>query len=152
MIIKTIYNLEPECEAYNDIGVCKVYLTFQGERYCGTAQLAPEDSDFFSEKVGLNIALSRARIVLLKDLIKQTKIAANIKYQMYQEAIEYGKKSPGAVDPTEAFLKKAIKAQTKYDLLRHALKKEQRFLAGYLENQDKMVERVRLYRVKAKTE
>ncbi len=149
-MIKTIYDLEPTCKVYPNVGVCQVQITFRGKTYKGLAELSPEDKDFFSEKVGLNIALSRARINLLKDLKNQAKIVANTKYQMYQEAIEYGRKQPAEIDPTASFLKKVLKAQAHYHSLQYALKREKKYLAKYLENQDKMVERVKLYRARTK--
>lgn len=151
-MIKTIYNLEPTYRVYPDVGICKIWLTFQGKTYCGTAQLSPADKDFFSEKVGLNIALSRARIKLLKDMTKQAKYIFIIKKQMWLEATEYGKLSLNEVDPKYVFLHKVGKADSNYNNLLHALRKEKAYLNKYLQEQDKMVERVKIHRSKDKKE
>lgn len=151
-MLKAIYDLEPTYEVHEDCGICLVWLTYNGKKYKGIAEVSPDDENFFSEKVGLNIALSRARIKLLKDAVKQARIVADIKYQIYREATEYGKIPPAQVDPTGAFLKKALKAEQKYHNLRNALRKEKAYLNKYLENQDRMVEYIKIHRSKGKKE
>lgn len=150
-MLKTIYSLTPTYRVYPDTGICLIWLTFNKKTYAGRAELSPEDKDFFSEKVGLNIALSRARISLLKDLVAQQKQIADTRMQMYLEATNYNKNKRDIVDPTGAFLTKANKAQIKYETLKSALKKEKKYLNKYIENQSRMVEIIKIHRAKGKT-
>lgn len=152
VMIKSIYKAEPTYFVYPECGQCIVYIQVQGKNYHGIALLAPEDKDFFSEKVGLNIALSRARINALKDLVKQNRNTANIRYQMYQEAIHYGQKSPEEVDPTGEFLISITKAQNRKNQAKVALKTEKIKLDNYLKDQNDMVRKIKRIRDKAKTE
>jgi len=46
-------------------GEVSIIIQYRGRLYQGVALLHPEDKDFFSEKVGCNIALARARIEAL---------------------------------------------------------------------------------------
>ncbi len=151
-MVKSIYKAEPTYFVCPKSGECIVYIQVQGKNYRGTALLAPEDKDFFSEKVGLNIALSRARIEALKDLVKRNRDIAKIKYQMYQEVTHYGQRSSGEVDPTGEFLINVIKAQDRKDQARIALKAEQVNLDSYLKSQADMVRQIKRIRDKAKTE
>lgn len=151
-MIKTIYSLEPKYEVNEDFGICVVTLHFQGKKYSGIAEVSPADEDFFSEKVGLNIALSRARIKILKAMTKKAKLIADIKYQMYQEAGKYGAMPSLEIDPTGNFKSKVVKAQNNYKRLQKALKIEKQYLNTYLTNQDKMVERVKIHRERTKSD
>lgn len=151
-MLKTIYSIKPRYEVYPNAGVCKVYLTFQNKTYRGLAELSPEDKDFFSEKVGLNIALSRARIKLLKDLVKEAEFIFNIKYQMYEEALNYSPFDIDLVDPTGNFYKKVLKASTRVTKLKKYSKSEQQQLKQYLKNQSKLVEGIKKIRARDKEE
>lgn len=71
---------------------------------------------------------------------------------MYQEAIHYGSSAPAVIDPTGRFLNKVIKSQLSYKKIKNALKREKRYLNKYLQEQDKMVERVKLFRARDKKE
>lgn len=130
--IKAIYNAKREF--YVDDHYCDVYATIQynGKLYRGSAALHPEDANFFSEKVGKTIALSRARQAALKDEITRAEEIAKVKYQMYQEVIAYGSKPPAEVDPTGAFLKNTIRALDRVGVLRGHLLSEQASLEEYL--------------------
>ena len=88
MIINTIYKLEPVIEINNTTCVAK--LIFNNKEYIGEANLNPKDEEFFSEKVGLNIALSRARILLLKDYYSRQDTEYKCLEKAYNEAILYG--------------------------------------------------------------
>lgn len=59
---------------------------------------------------------------------------AQTKYQMYQEVIEYGNKSPAEIDPTGALLRNMMRAQDRVKHLRKALKAVKRDLNEYLKD------------------
>lgn len=151
-MIKTIYSLEPSYEVNELAGLCTVILTFQNKRYVGTAQISPEDRDFFSQKIGLNIATSRAIIKILKDKYEESKLIANARDSMLREAIEYGKKELIEVDPTGAFLMKVIKANKNALRLKKALKQEQKRLNQYIVDVDKTIKTIKRNRDKDKME
>lgn len=151
-MVKAIYNIEPIYDVYPEAGICQTFITFQGKTYSGVAQLAPEDKDFFSEKVGLNIALSRTRIKILKDKLQEAKQIEKARTQMYREATGYGLRETNAIDPMCVFMGEVIKSRRRVYNLKAALKKEQTYLRKYLENQDKMVERVKRIRERDKKE
>lgn len=138
-MIKTIYNLEPTCRVYPEGGGCHVWITYNNHTFHGEAHITPSDKDFFSEKVGLHIAHSRAIISALKFASRQSKLIYDTKYQMYQEAVNYGTRPPAEVDPTGAFLRKVILAEKNYRRLQKAIKREEKNLNFYLQGQDKMV-------------
>lgn len=149
-IIKSIYNVPIEYEFDGVQSLIKI--KYNGKVYLGEAIVHTRDyPEFASEKVGLNIALSRARISLLKDLVAQQKQIADTRMQMYLEATNYNKNKRDIVDPTGAFLTKANKAQIKYETLKSALKKEKKYLNKYIENQSRMVEIIKIHRAKGKT-
>ena len=132
-MIKTIYQLEPIVySADATTGECSLTLKYQNKEYTGTAHTRPEDMILFSEKVGLNIALCRARIAIFKDKYLEAKEIAKIKNQMYQEAIDFGRKDAAEVDPTGAFLSKVINAQKHALSLKQALDTEYQSLNTYL--------------------
>lgn len=141
-MIKTIYDLEPNCFVDEDNGLCIAKLTFQGKEYIGKAQTAPEDMPFFSEKVGLNIATSRAIIQILKEKYNEARLIHKIKFQMYQEATNNGKIDRSIVDPTRVFATKVYKAKDNVIRLRKALKKEKASLNHYLNSLDNMIHAV----------
>lgn len=151
-MVKAVYDLQPTYEVDKHMGICRVWLTFRGTTYTGQAKLSDHDKEFFSEKVGLNIALSRARISILQDLKQQAKLIADTKYQMYQEALNYGTAAPSTVDPTGGFYKKVVKAQQNYKKVCDTFKREQKYLNKYLTEQDKMIEYVKLHRERVKTQ
>lgn len=64
-MIKAIYNAKPRYKVFPEIGFCQLYFTINDKIFYGESHACPNDMDFFSEKVGLNIALSRARITAL---------------------------------------------------------------------------------------
>lgn len=145
-LIKSIYNA-PMTYKYDGI-FSSVTIIYNGKKYYGAAVVHSNDKDFASEKVGLNIALSRARIKILEDMLVKTKQIADIKYQYYQEAINYGAVSSFEVDPSGAFYNKVIKAKKSYYKIQNALHKEKSYLNKYLEDQSKVVERVKIFRAK----
>lgn len=151
-MVNTIYKLDPVCNIDDkNPNICRVYLTFNGQRYCGAAVCSPKDADFFSQKIGFNIALSRARIKILEDMTNQAKLIAQVKRQMLFEAAQFGKVAYAIVDPTGAFFTKVTKAHNTYKKLKNALKKERKYLRDYLVDVDKTIERIKINRSRAKT-
>lgn len=146
-IIKTIYAL-PIYHFHTDdqCGESYVEIVYNGKVYKGFAQLHPQDAEFYSPRVGKAIALSKARMSLIKDRIQQAKKIAEIKYQLYQEVIGYGQKAPAEVDPTGAFLRNVIRAQANVRNLKTALKKERESLKNYLTGYSKATASVRKLR------
>ncbi len=133
-MIKTIYELDPI--SYNvdeETGECSVILKYQNKEYTGIAHARPEDMILFSEKVGLNIALRRARIAIFKDKYLEAQQIATIKNQMYQETIDFGHRDTAEVDPTGAFLSKVVNAQKRALALKQALIIERESLNTYLQ-------------------
>ena len=150
MLLKTIYELTPET---NIIGTtCYVRLTYQGENYYGCALYNEEDGDFFSEKVGFNIATSRAMIELLTDLYNKTKNEYNIRRRMYLEATQFGKIASNEVDPMGTFYAKVKKAKDRVKVLYEALQQEKNGLHTYIHNLETTIEQVKKLRDKDKTE
>lgn len=148
MIVDAIYKQDPETQVFE--GQCEVWLPFQGKRYHGKSYIHKDDKDFFSEKVGLNIALSRARISVLKDKYKEARQIAQYKNQMYQEALEFGRRDCAEVDPTGAFKAKVDKANIQVKRLHDAIAAEQKGLSFYLKSLDEMMIAIRKQREKDK--
>ena len=129
MIINVIYETEPKTEIDNTC--CIAYLLINGKIYTGKAHLNPEDADFFSEKIGFTIALSRARRAALEDIYHNNKIELVNRISMYNEAIKYNKDNIETIDPTNCF-KKVVERTEKLDKdLREAIKRETNYLKSY---------------------
>ena len=148
--VKAIYQAPREFDIYTDDYCSTVSATifYGGRFYMGTAFLHPEDEDFFSEKVGKTIALSRARQEALKVAINEAQVIAKIKYQLYQEVIAYGSKSSAEVDPTGAFLTNVNRALNRVDFLKKALASEQDSLAAYLKDHKSALDTVKAMRAR----
>ena len=121
MIVDAIYNVDPEGEVFEEY--CVAWITFQGKKYHGKSFIHHDDQDFFSEKVGLNIALSRARLAALKDKYNEAKIEAKYKNRMFLEATNYSGDG-SKVDPTGAFKAKVDKANKRVRRLAKLSKKK----------------------------
>lgn len=78
-LITAIYRAKP---TYSPIGERDIftYIVYDGQAFCGQADCHPEDMDFFSEKVGKTIALSRARQEALEYAVDVQRDIANTKY------------------------------------------------------------------------
>ena len=122
------------------------HIFYNGQWYRGEARLHPEDENFFSEKVGKTIALSRARQQALKEVLHEATVIADIKYQMYQEITGYGSKAPAEVDPTGAMLLNTQRALLRVKTLKEQLLNEQANLSEYLQDQVKALRIVKKIR------
>lgn len=130
----------------SEAGEVSVIIQYHGRLYQGVALLHPEDKEFFSEKVGYNIALSRARIEALEDTLIDVREEARIKEQMYYEATTFSNKSPEYSDPNMMFIGLVMRAKQRVETLQEAIVREKKILANYLEGQDRALESVKLYR------
>lgn len=123
-----------------------LYIKYDGKKFAGRAYLSPEDKDFYSPRIGRNIALSRARMNAMNYEIKKSRKEMNYRYDFYQEVTKYGKVSPAEVDPTGSFYRAIVRYTTRISALKEALKKEKSNLKAYLENQEKALSIVRNFR------
>lgn len=123
-----------------------LYIKYDGKKFAGRAYLSPEDKDFYSSRIGRNIALSRARMNAMNYEIKKSRKEMNYRYDFYQEVTKYGKVSPAEVDPTGSFYRAIVRYTTRISALKEALKKEKSNLKAYLENQEKALSIVRNFR------
>jgi hypothetical protein len=132
-----------------DAGEVSVIIQYNHRLYEGVALLHPEDQDFFSEKVGTNIALSRARIEALEDALIDLKTEAQVKAQMYLEVTRFGQEGDYTFfDPTDMFYQNQRKAQERAESLSRIIKKEKLILSKYLEGQARALESVKRFRAR----
>ena len=151
-VVKGIYNTKPCFVVNEETQEIHAYINYHGKIYKGYARPHEEDKNFFSEKVGKTIALSKARQSALKAWVKETEKIATIKKQLYVEVTGYGTKSSAEIDPHNAFYRNVTRAETNAEVLREALKKERQSLGEYLLGQQKalsIVKRMRAIKDKA---
>jgi hypothetical protein len=108
--------------------------------YWGYASCGDEDISFYSEKVGKNIALSRARIKAMKEVEKALKEEVKWKEIILHE-ISNGKD----------FLEPSVynnynHAAARLKALKTAIKKEKTELSSYINAQAKMIDSVKRFR------
>ena len=144
--IKAIYKAEKQFVVDDISSIIHAHIFYNGQWYRGEARLHPEDENFFSEKVGKTIALSRARQQALKEVLHEATVIADIKYQMYQEVTAYGSKAPAEVDPTGAMLLNTQRALLKVQTLKEQLLDEQANLNEYLKDHAKALRVVKRMR------
>lgn len=129
---------------------CLVVIKYNNRTYHGCAITHPDDEEFFSEKVGYGIALSRARIQILKDEKERLRQEYIDKMRLYNDVLGYGAKKPEEIDPTGAFKKNIDKTLHRYFTITEALKEEQEGLKTYLEGQNTFIEKLKAYRKRTK--
>lgn len=129
---------------------CLVVIKYNNRTYDGCAITHPDDEEFFSEKVGYSIALSRARIQILKDEKERLRQEYINKMRLYNDVLGYGAKKPEEIDPTGAFKKNIDKTLHRYFTIIEALKEEQEGLKTYLEGQNTFIEKLKAYRKRTK--
>lgn len=132
----------------NNWGATYVSIMYNSKTYIGKAFSSHTEKDMFSERVGIKIALSRARQSALKDAYKQAQNIANIKTQLYREVLEFGSGSPEEVDPTEKFWRNTNRAICKAKNLQIALKEEEEALDRYLKQLSDFSKAIRKNRAK----
>ena len=146
-IISAIYKAPVKAVAVSEInGEVVVLIDFNGKLYEGVATLHPEDEGFFSERVGKNIAKSRARLTIFQDAIAEAKKIDEVKGRMIKELATIIGCDWEKIDPTGLVYQNYIKSTLNLENLRYAYKQEKRKLNNYLEGQDRMVDSVKLHR------
>lgn len=129
---------------------CLVVIKYNNHTYNGCAITHPDDEEFFSEKIGYGIALSRARIQILKDEKERLRQEYIDKMRLYNDVLGYGAKKPEEIDPTGAFRKNIDKTLHRYFTIVEVLKAEQEGLKTYLEGQNTFIEKLKAYRKRTK--
>ena len=146
-VVSAIYKAPMVAEAVDEnIGDTIIGILYDGKLFTGSAKLAENDKDFYSYRVGKNIALSKARMNAMNYEIKKSRKEMEYRYNFYQEVTKYGKVSPAEVDPTGSFYRAIVRYTTRISALKEALKKEKSNLKAYLENQEKALSIVRKFR------
>lgn len=149
-LIHNIYNAPIERSGFLKEHESYVVLLYKDKEYVGVAFVHPSDEDFASEKVGHGIALSRARIQILKDEKQRLLQEYKDKRRMYNDVLGYGTKTSEEVDPTGAFKNNIKRAYNRYLTIVEFLKEEEKGLDNYLKGQDEIVTRLRRNREKDK--
>lgn len=147
-LISNIYNAPIERSGFLKEHESYVVLRYKNREYVGAAFVHPDDEDFASEKVGHGIALSRARIEILKDEKERLQQEYIDKMRMYNDVLGYGAKKSEEVDPTGAFKKSIKRTYDRYLTLVEFLKEEEKGLDNYLKGQDEIVTRLKRNRRK----
>lgn len=129
---------------------CLIVIKYNNRTYSGCAVTHPDDEEFFSEKIGYSIALSRARIQILKDEKKRLRQEYTDKMRLYNDVLGYGAKKSDEIDPTGAFKKNIDKTLHRYFTVAEVLKEEQEGLKTYLEGQNTFIEKLKAYRKRTK--
>ena len=148
-IVSAIYKTPIVATMTYENGKILVLLQYENKIYEGRAKIAPEDKDFFSERVGINIAKSRARLSMFHDAIVKAKRTAEVKNQMKKELINTSNYCWSDLDPTGCIQKSIEKSEEKINILKRAYKNEKNKLNNYLKGQTKMIESVKRHRNKA---
>lgn len=131
-LISNIYNAPIERSGFLKENESYVVLLYKNKEYVGVAFVHPDDKDFASEKVGHGIALSRARIQILKDERQCLLQEYKDKMKMYNDVLGYGAKKPEEIDPTGAFMKNIERTRSRYLTTVEFLKEEEKGLDNYL--------------------
>ena len=146
-VVKAIYNAPIVYELVEPfVGYTIINISYNGIIFGGRAQLSEKDRGFFARGVGKTIAISKARIAILKYELKSAKTELKHRNNLYQEVTKYGKLSPAEVDPTGNLYQAIMRIEKRIDALSAALKKEKKDLKAYLRNQDKALNIVRRLR------
>lgn len=141
-IVKTIYNA-PVVQKFitENEGRVVVAIRYNNNyKFFGAAQCAEEDMDFFSRKIGYQIALSRARIRAMR--YEKEKIAEEVDWKRrICSEITREKKVPEVTRNYQ-------NAKRRLNAINKALKQELKTLDKYLTGQQKAIESVRIMRGK----
>lgn len=143
-IVNAIYNAPViRCSHFDD-NFTSVVIKYNGQTYKGMSYVHPDDREYFSKKVGRNIALSRARTKAMKAELKRCNV-------------EYRERKIFANLRTD--LNKDFEMQTLIDRskwrcedLRAAIKREKHNLYKYIQGQERAVQSVKRLREKVKTD
>lgn len=144
-IVTQIYKAEPTYSHTVPSNIIEAIITVNGQRFIGTSGCAPDDDEFFSMKLGKQLALSRARISALQHFYEDTYKIYDGKYQLYNEIrlIPYEKN-----DLTFAYLEKNMwQITTQLDRLEYAIKKEEQHLKELIHDINDTFTRIRHHRI-----
>ena len=125
-----------------------VMIEYDHHKYYGTSCCHPDDIDFYSEKVGYNIAYKRAIIQCLE---MQTFEAENEwKYlkTIYSNIIMNHEETPETVDPTGRMKEALYRAEKHYKKFKKARDMARKDLKNYLEAQARVVDSLKRQRAK----
>ena len=147
-LISNIYNAPIERSGFLKEHESYVVLQYKNREYVGAAFVHPDEEDFASEKGGHGIALSRARIEILKDEKERLFQEYKDKMRLYNDVLGYGAKKSEEVDPTGAFKKSIKRTYDRYLTFVEFLKEEEKGLDNYLKGQDEIVTRLKRNRRK----
>lgn len=144
-IVNAIYNAPIIRKAYCDIeGTTHIVIKYNGKYYGGWARTNDSDKEFFSKKVGRNIALSRARLNAMKAELKR----CDIEYR--ERKIFTGLRTDLSKDLEMKIL--VDRSKWRCESLRDAIKREKNNLRKYIDGQDRAIQSVKKMRDKAKTD
>lgn len=115
-------------------GTTYVSINYNGKSYLGTAMCIPEHKDFFSPRIGRQIAKSRARLKALADAYQSAETEASMKERLYREVLNFGSADPQEIDPTGKFWKNTLRARDRANELHDAIKHEKQCLKSYLKD------------------
>lgn len=144
-LIKAIYNA-PDRLLWSDDEDTFVQVKFNNKKYLGSAHLHPHDKEYSSEKVGYTIALSRARIKILREEKQKAKNIYFNKINFYKEVMGHGVKDSKTIDPTSSFWNNVSRSLHHYSKLSTALEQEERRLKNYLDGQDRFIKSMKKMR------
>lgn len=146
-IVSAIYKAPVIATAISEIaGEITLLIKYDGKLFTGSSFLHPDDKEFFSERVGTCIAKSRARLSAFEYAIKEAQKTAEIKERMMLELIHTTGYSWEELDPTGKVRQNIDKSMALIEGLKKAYSREKKFLANYLEGQDRAVDSVKLHR------
>lgn len=142
-IVNAIYKAPIVRKAYCDIeGTTHIVIKYNGKYYGGWACTNDSDKEFFSKKVGKNIALSRARLKAMKAELKRCDTE-------YRERKIFADLRTDLLKDHEMSLL-INRSKWRCESLRLAIKREKNNLAKYIEGQDKAIQSVKKMREKVK--
>lgn len=151
-VAKAIYNAPLYSTYYDpDNGNTIIWIKYENHIFQGDASLHKDDEGFYSQKIGYNIALSRARQKALTWALGREVTRYDMKNIFYQEVLGYGRKESAEIDPTGAFKRNLERSQSRIAALEKIIKDEKKWLTGYLVGQDKALESVKRLRRKGNT-
>lgn len=150
-IIKTIYSLTPVDRSRCANREIVMTITYNGKVYSGIAYCHPDDKDFSSRKVGQRIALSRARLQLLKSERDKVNEEVHWKRRVYTEVTNHNFTTKDGTPKFPELARNYQKAYDRLDRLNCAIKREEKSLKKYLEGLDKAIDSVTRLRNKGKS-
>ena len=136
-----------KCDWDGEKGLGKATIRYHGNEYIGFAKCHPDDNDMKSEKVSYEIALSRAYVKALKEIVKESKLKLEALNHYYHSVKNSKKYTPGSYE--NKMLQKQIKMyQNDIVLIRMEIFKEEQDNLYYIQNKEKFYQKIRINRSK----